>query len=101
MRRVGNISRSPLRIQAVLGCVLRPCIHREASTVGIKLKQLVLDAANVIEVLVVALGSRWRHFAWVDLAVVKFIQYVVHLLILQKYVDVTFAESNKGLGVPD
>ena len=41
--------------------------------VGIKLKQLVLDAANVLEVLVVALGSRWRHFAWVDLAVVPFI----------------------------
>ena len=41
--------------------------------VGIKLKQLVLDAANVLEVLVVALGSRWRHFAWVDLAVVSFI----------------------------
>ena len=41
--------------------------------VGIKLKQLVLDAANVLEVLVVAFGSRCRHFAGVDLAVVPFI----------------------------
>ena len=41
--------------------------------VGVKLKQLVLDAANVLEVLVVALGSRCRHFAGVDLAVVPIV----------------------------